>query len=263
MPKPITETDLFLSFLLVFFAGLISFVFRLKLEKSLAWATLRTTVQLFLIGFVLKILFESEHLLILSLVVLVMLSTATQAALKRAGYTFSYAFLFTFITFIISGLLITHFSTHMILNIEPWYEPRYFIPLLGMVLGNSLNGISLCLNSLLQSFSLRKDEIEANLALGATRWEAAKETLQEAIRIGMIPIINSMMVVGLVSLPGMMTGQILAGVPPLEAIKYQILIMFMIAATTSLACILITLFSFRRLFNHKHQLLSQLIVTKK
>ncbi len=97
------------------------------------------------------------------------------------------------------------------------------------------------------------------MRLGATRWEAARQPMQHAVRTGMIPIINAMMVVGIVSLPGMMTGQILSGASPLEAVKYQIVIMFLIASATALCTVSVILLSFLRLFNAQHQFLYGLI----
>jgi putative ABC transport system permease protein len=108
----------------------------------------------------------------------------------------------------------------------------------------------------------RRAEVEMELSHGATRWEAARTPLRDAVRRGMIPIINAMMVVGLVSLPGMMTGQILAGADPLEAVKYQVVIMFMIAGATSMGCIGMALLVYRRLFNEKHQLRADLILRR-
>jgi putative ABC transport system permease protein len=128
-----------------------------------------------------------------------------------------------------------------------------------MVLGNSLTGISLCLDTLLEALSERRAYVETELALGASRWEAVREPLAQSVRRGLIPIINSMMVVGLVSLPGMMTGQILQGADPLQAVKYQIVVMFMIAASTSLGCMTMALLVYRRLFNERHQLRSEWI----
>jgi len=152
--------------------------------------------------------------------------------------------------------------TGVVIGVQPWYRPQYLIPLLGMILGNGLTGISLCLDSLLELFAERSDLVEMELAHGATAWEAARPHLSEAVRKGMIPIINAMTVVGIVSLPGMMTGQILAGADPLEAVKYQIVVMFMLAAATSGGCMLIALGSFRRLFNSRHQLLRERIIRR-
>ena len=132
-----------------------------------------------------------------------------------------------------------------------------------MVLGNTMNGISLATDHFLETLSERRHEVEMELAMGATAWEAARRPVADAVRRGMIPIINSMMVVGVVSLPGMMTGQILAGTDPAVAVKYQIMIMFMIAAGASLGSMGMVLLSYRRLFNHRHQLLYDRIRKRK
>ena len=122
-----------------------------------------------------------------------------------------------------------------------------------------MNGISLGLDRLGGELAAKRAQVEALLALGATRWEAARQPIQEAVRTGLIPIMNSMMVVGIVSLPGMMTGQILAGANPVEAVKYQIVIMFLIASGTALGTVSVVLLSYRRLFNTSHQFLYQLV----
>ena len=123
-----------------------------------------------------------------------------------------------------------------------------------MVLGNCLTGVSLCLDQLLNDFATKRAQVEMELALGATRWEAARDILRGSVSKGLIPIINTMMVVGIVSLPGMMTGQILSGTDPLDAVKYQIVVMFMIATATSLGCMTIALLVYRHMFNDRHQL---------
>ena len=128
-----------------------------------------------------------------------------------------------------------------------------------MILGNTLNGVSLGLDRLGSEFIANRDRVEALLALGSTRWEAARGTVQQAVRTGLVPTINAMMVVGIVSLPGMMTGQLLAGTSPIEAVKYQIVIMFLIASGTALGTVFVVLLSFRKLFNQDHQFLDTLL----
>jgi putative ABC transport system permease protein len=147
----------------------------------------------------------------------------------------------------------------VLIGVKPWYSPQYAIPLLGMILGNTLNGISLGLDRLGSALAAQRPQVEAMLALGATRWEAARAPVREAVRTGLIPMLNSMMVVGIVSLPGMMTGQILAGSSPIEAVKYQIVIMFLIASGTALGTVSVVLLSYRRLFNASHQFLYHLV----
>jgi putative ABC transport system permease protein len=114
-----------------------------------------------------------------------------------------------------------------------------------MILGNSLTGIALGLDRFLDCLTTRSDEIELRLAFGATRSEALAAPLREAVRTGMVPIINSMAAAGIVSLPGMMTGQILAGAPPLQAVSYQIVVMFMIAAAVASGAMLVVLLAGR------------------
>jgi putative ABC transport system permease protein len=145
---------------------------------------------------------------------------------------------------------------------QSWYHPQYAIPLLGMILGNTLNGISLGLDRLGEELTAKRDQVETLLALGATRWEAARAAIQNAVRTGMIPTINTMMVVGLVSLPGMMTGQLLAGVDAVQAVMYQIVIMFLIAAGTSLGTVGVVLLGYRRLFTADHQFLPGRLVKR-
>jgi putative ABC transport system permease protein len=146
-----------------------------------------------------------------------------------------------------------------IVQADPWYLPQYAIPFLGMILGNTLTGISLGLDRFGEALTTGRDAVEMRLTLGATRWEAALPAIREAVRTGMIPILNSMTVAGLVSLPGMMTGQLLSGVDPVEAVKYQIVIMFVIASATALGTVGVVLLSYRRLFNRHHQFLFQRI----
>jgi putative ABC transport system permease protein len=137
---------------------------------------------------------------------------------------------------------------------DPWYHPRYALPLLGMILGNTMTGISLGLDVLTNSLVRERAAVEARLALGATRREALMSVTRDALRSGFMPIINSMAAVGLVSLPGMMTGQILAGVEPIEAVKYQLLIMFLIAGGTGLGTLMAVLGGGYRLTDGRHRL---------
>lgn len=261
-PLELGYADVALAAALVFVAGAVSLALRLGLEKRLAIASVRTVVQLLLIGYILKWVFDIRSPLVLAPVLLVMTAAASHAAVGRSARRYPGAARDAFFTLFVCGLATVFVATGAIIRVEPWYNPQYIIPLLGMLLGNGLNGISLCLDTLLEHLRERRALVEMELAHGATRWEAARDVLRESVRRGMIPIINSMMVVGLVSLPGMMTGQILSGTSPVQAVKYQILIMFMIAAATALGCIGTALLVFRRVFNARHQLRAELITRR-
>jgi putative ABC transport system permease protein len=256
---PLSAWQLAVAAGLVVVAGLVSLALRLGLERRLAVASVRTVVQLLLIGYVLEWVFGLERVeLVLGLVALMVLA-AGRAAVARSSRTFRGSQVGAFVSLAITGTATTLVVTHLVIGVEPWWKPQYVLPLVGMVLGNSLTGISLCLDALLEALSANRARIETELALGATRWEAVRAPLADAVRRGMIPIINAMMVVGIVSLPGMMTGQILAGADPMPAVKYQIVVMFMIAGASAGGCMSIALFAYRRLFNAHHQLLADRI----
>jgi putative ABC transport system permease protein len=251
---PLDALDLMVATALVLVAGVVSLALRLGLEWKLFVASVRTVVQLLLVGFVLSWVFAIDRPVVLVAILLVMVGAAGRAAVARSGRTFEGAHLRAFATLVLTATLTTFSVTGLVVGVTPWWKPQYVIPLMGMVLGNGLTGISLCLDQMLETLSDRRDRVETELALGASRWEAARAPLSDAVRRGMIPILNSMAVVGIVSLPGMMTGQILQGADPVDAVKYQIVVMFMIAAATSLGCMLVGLLVYRRLFNDRHQL---------
>lgn len=256
---PLDWLDLLIATVLVVIAGVVSLVVRADLERRLAVASVRTVVQLLLVGYVLSWVFRIDNVLVLFGVIAVMIGAAGRAAVARSSRSFPGAHPRAFATLVLTGCATTFTVTSLIIGVDPWYRPQYVIPLLGMILGNGLTGISLCLDTMLESLSDRRARVEMELSLGATRWEAVRDPLADAVRRGMIPILNSMAVVGIVSLPGMMTGQILQGADPIDAVKYQIVVMFMIAAATAVGCMLVALLVYRRLFNERHQLLSELI----
>ena len=250
----LSAVDLAIAAALVLVAGVVSIILRLGLEKRLGIASVRVIVQLLAVGLVLKWVFELENLWLIAAVIGLMVIAATHAGVRRSQRTFAGAALGMFCTLVLCGLITTVMVTAVIIGVEPWWKPQYLIPLLGMVLGNSMTGVSLAMDTLLERLTEHRDEVEMRLALGATRWEAAQDSLAMAVRRALIPVINAMMVVGIVSLPGMMTGQILAGADPWQAVKYQIVVMFMIAATTSMSAMGFVLLAYLRLFTRHHQL---------
>ncbi|HKJ22747.1 MAG TPA: ABC transporter permease, partial [Gammaproteobacteria bacterium] len=158
------------------------------------------------------------------------------------------------VSMFISTFSVTLIALTVIIQPEPWYKPQYAIPLLGMLFGNSMNGVALSLDRLTQTAWQQQAVIEARLILGQPWHEAIADIRRDSLRSGMIPILNAMAAAGLVSLPGMMTGQILAGAPPLEAVNYQILIMFLIAAGTGFGTVAAVSLGARRLFDKRHRL---------
>jgi len=231
--------------LLVVAAGVVSFALRLGIERRLAVAAVRTVIQLGLLGLILERVFSLRHpVVILGILVLMTVFAAREAA-SRTSRAYRGIIIDAWLAMAVSCFAVGGVVTQVVVGVEPWYEPRYVIPLIGMILGNSLTGIALGLDRFLDHLSARHAEVELRIAFGATRREALATPLRDAVRTGMVPIINSMAAAGIVSLPGMMTGQILAGSPPLQAVAYQIVVMFMIAAAVAGGAMLVVLLAGR------------------
>lgn len=253
---PLTPLDLSIASVLVLALAILSKRMKLGLARQIIIAGIRTTIQLLLIGFVLKALFDYVNIAWLAVVSFVMLIAAGREVMSRQKRKFAgiWGFSTGTLSMFVSSFTITVLALTVVIDITPWYEPQYAIPLLGMMLGNTMNGIAVCLDRLTQTAWEQRTTIEARLMLGQ-EWSRAIEGIRrESIRSGLIPIINSMAIAGIVSLPGMMTGQIIAGSPPLEAVKYQILIMFLISGGTGFGTLVAAWIGSSRLFDDRHRL---------
>jgi putative ABC transport system permease protein len=213
-------------------------------------------VQLTLLGYVLLPIFQLKEPWLILALGCAMVFMAAREAIRRAGRRYRDGQLNTTFALFVAASVTTLMSTRFVINVEPWWEPRYAIPLVGMVLGNALTGVTLGLDRCLSELDEGRSRVELLLAFGATRWEAARPVVVEALRTGMIPILNSMSVVGLVTIPGMMTGQLLGGTRPELAARYQILIMFVVASATAIGAGLSILLCVRSLFDRDHRLLA-------
>ena len=240
----------------VFINAGLSVIFGLRVHRSLLIAALRMTVQLALMGLVLTTLFSVVSPLWTGIAALVMVLFAGHEAAQRQERRLSGWWSYGLGTgcMMMSSVLVTVFALITALRPSPWYDPRYAIPLLGMILGNCMTGIGLGLDTLTTSLVNRRASVEAQLMLGATRQVAAAPVVRDALRSALMPTINSMAATGVVSLPGMMTGQILGGVPPAEAVKYQILVMFLIAGGTGLGAVTAVFGGVYRLSDGRHRL---------
>ena len=233
---PLSPLDLGLAAALLLINGAISWVFGLRLEKSIAIAAVRMIIQLALIGFVLKFIFaQSSPFWTFAMGLIMALAAGVEVVSRQSSRLSGWpTFGFSTATLVFIGTAITAIGVGGIIGPEPWYAPRYILPILGMVLGNTMTAMSLVLDTFGEAAARERGAIEARLSLGANRFVAMSGVLHTALRTGMMPILNSMATTGIVALPGMMTGQILAGVAPVEAAKYQVLIMFLIASATGL-----------------------------
>ena len=248
--------DLSLAAFLVILLGLLSWHLQLGITQSLYIAAARSAIQLTLLGLVLKQLFNQVSIPLVTVISLVMLMVAGYEVMARQQRRFRgwWSLGIGTSSMFLSSFSITLLAMFTIIQVDPWYTPQYLIPLLGMLLGNTMSGIAIALNNLTNAAHDQKGVIEARLMLGDS-WQVSINTIRRnALKAGLIPIINAMTTAGIVSLPGMMTGQILAGSPPMEAAKYQLMILFLIAAGTGLGSVTAVWFGSRRLFDDRQRL---------
>lgn len=252
----LSPLDLAISAFLVLLLAIMSWALHLDIGKRMLIAAGRSVIQLLLLGMVLKTLFNSQSLILIGGLSLLMLSVAGYEVMARQKRRLSgwWGYGTGALSMFLSSFVVTLLAIHIILQPAPWFSPQYLIPLLGMILGNTMTGIAIALDNLTRSAWDKKGEIEAQLMLGMTPNQAISDIRRESLRAGLIPIINTMTTAGLVSIPGMMTGQILGGTPPMEAAQYQLLIIFLIAAGTGLGSATAVIIGAKRLFDERHRL---------
>ncbi len=224
-------------------------------EKELLISSIRMTLQLIITGYLLVKLFDLSSPVYTLLVLMIMEIFAIFTVYKRAKFPLSSRLKgIIALSMIIGTVSCLFFFLLVVINLSPWYLPQYFIPIAGMIIGNSMTGISLGVNRLSDGMKNQKEFIEGTLMLGATPHAATKFIVDDAFDSAILPTINSMLGIGIVFLPGMMTGQILSGVSPLVAIKYQIVIMLGILGSVALTVILFVQLGYRTFFNKQDQL---------
>lgn len=241
--------QLSLATFLILMTGFISMLMSLGLGRTLLIATVRTYLQLIALGLALDWIFKGQAAWITLGVFLLMMLLTAYMALERIKKRPPGLYGPTLITVIVTGLIVTFSVTHLIIQVEPWYDPRYLLSIGGMILGNIMNSIALTVERLFDDLRKRVEEVHQALAFGGTPWEVSLPSLRTALLAGLMPTINTMSAVGLVHIPGVMTGQLLAGAPPIEAAKYQIVVMLMISAATALAAMGSAYLVYRRAFD--------------
>ncbi|MFW2490520.1 ABC transporter permease [Clostridium chromiireducens] len=227
----------------------------IRREKQILIASTRMTLQLTIMGYILMFVFRNPSWWLTSLMIIVMISFAIYNSIKRVKIKMSRE-LKTIIAFSLGlgSLLTATFFILVVLNVRPWFNPQYFIPISGMIVGNSMTGIALGANKLCSDFEDKRIEIENSLMLGASPLAATKEIVNNAFDNAILPTMNNMLTMGIVSLPGMMTGQILSGTFPLTAIKYQIGILLAILGSTAVSTVLFVTLGYRTFFTKDNRL---------
>lgn len=248
-------TDLVLALGLVIITIGLSVWQGLGLEWSLAIAAGRTILQLMVVGYLLAFVFAWRNPLAILAVLAVMLTIAAIEAGNRIGKKIPWLLPLVWGAILVSTAVTLTYVNLLVVQPQTWYEPQYVIPLAGIILGNAMNGAAITGERLVRTIQSSQQEIETHLCLGAAPQQAIAAYRREAIRAGLIPNINQMMVVGIVTLPGIITGQLLSGVSPLDAASYQILILFMLVFANLATTLLITWGLSRQFFNKADQLI--------
>ncbi|RYM05408.1 iron export ABC transporter permease subunit FetB [Sporolactobacillus sp. THM7-7] len=228
---------------------------KIRREKEILISSIRMTVQLMIVGYILSFIFNNDYPFFTVIILLFMLSFAVYNVYKRAGEPLSRELKKRIALSMGLGVILTlAYFILVTLSVSPWYNPRYVIPISGMIIGNTMTGVSLGVHTLLEGMRAKKAMVESALMLGATPNEASRPIINQAFDSAMLPTINSMVGMGIVFLPGMMTGQIIGGADPVMAIRYQIAVMLGITGGTSLTVILFVQIAYKAFFNSRSQL---------
>lgn len=247
----INLTSLLMSSSLVLVTLFLSYWQKLKLGKETIISVFRAVVQLVIVGYILEYVFGIRNPIFTTLLLVFMMFNAALNAARR-GKAIKKGLIISFISIAV-GTIVT--LAILVLSRAIRYEPYQIIPVSGMIISNAMVALGLCYKQLISDFKNKQDEVETKLSLGADILPSSIEIIRDSIKTGMLPTIDSAKTLGIVSLPGMMTGLILAGSSPLEAIKYQILVTFMLLSTTSISSFIACFLSYRSFFNSRKQLI--------
>ncbi|GJJ72904.1 putative ABC transport system permease protein [Entomortierella parvispora] len=265
--KPMVELQWYhvaIASTLIIVNGLLSIMLGLGLEKRLFISAIRCVVQLTIMGMVLQNIFDAKSPVLVMLMALLLITLgANEAVFNVSKRRHIYMFPSVLVSMGCSCLIIGTFGTRLAMGVDPLHSAKEFIPVLGMLLGNTMTAISLGLDQCLSQLSENKEKIELYLSMGATRWEACRPIAVEAMRRAMMPTINQMSIIGLISIPGMMTGQLIAGASVLNAAKSQQIIMFLISGAAAFGTLSSVLICLRVCFDSSDRLRPERIIKTK
>jgi putative ABC transport system permease protein len=239
------------SALLVLVAIGLTLWWRIPVQKDLALGSVRAFVQLVAVGYVLKYIFDIQSTWLMFIAILIMTVVGAQAAASQVR-GIKQAFVLTFLSIAV-GSAVT-IGLLLFLKVIA-LEARYVIPLAGMIISNAMNAAALTINRLVSDIRQNRDAIETGLALGQTWRTACRKFQRDAAMAGMLAMLNFLKTVGIVALPGAMTGMILAGVEPIDAILLQIVVAYMLVSAVTISSIVALELTVRRFFSSHHQLI--------
>ncbi|MCI1983336.1 MAG: ABC transporter permease [Bifidobacteriaceae bacterium] len=250
---PIDIWGVVVALVLVAAATAISGLLHLGLVKSMVISTARSLLQLLAMGLIIRFVIQQNNWMLVVALLVIMLFAAVQITLARAHGIPKGLALPVFLTLTVVMLLMVCLVTELMLRPQPWYAPQLVIPVTGMMLGNAVSAIALALSRYFEDMHERADDIEMLLALGATPYEAARPSILSSVRLGLIPTISTLASSGIVLIPGMMAGQVIAGADPLNAAEYQFVVLASLSALTLVGDIVIMMAVYKRSFTDRDQ----------
>ncbi|EKU47799.1 ABC transporter permease [Staphylococcus massiliensis] len=245
-----STASLALTALLLLIPILVSYKEKLNISKDLIIASIRAVVQLLLIGLILDYVFKVEEPWLIIVLTLVIMVNAAWNTVNRASSLVKHVFWISLVSMLVGGVLSLSF---VLITGAIDFNANEVIPVAGMLGSNGMIAINLAYQNLDRTFKKDRELIESKLALGATPYLSSKQVIRESVKVAIVPTIDSVKTYGLVSIPGMMTGLIIAGVPPLEAIKFQLMVVFIHTTATIMCALCATYLSYRQFFNERHQ----------
>lgn len=245
-----------LAYIFLLIVLLIVHLKKIPRKKFLIISSLRMTLQLIIVGYILVYVLDNPNPFITSGIILIMLTFAIFNVYQRTKPTIKLDLKKMIALAMLIGVSINLiYFMFVILQLDPWYDPQYFIPVSGMIIGKTMTGVSLGVNNLLTGMKDKKDQVEGALMLGASPKIAAKSIVNDAFDEAMLPTMNAMIGMGIVFLPGMMTGQIIAGQSPLVAVKYQLSVMLGVLGTVAVTVLIFLHLAYKVFFNERQQFL--------
>lgn len=250
----LTFMNLALAYGLILLATSLAYLLRVGEARQMLWASVRMGLQLLAVGYLLDAVFTINTPLPVVMILVIMAGFSLQVMGSRIRHKMPGFYRIMGSSIFIGCGAVTFLFCSLVVGYAPWYDPRYLIPLAGMIIGNSMNGASLAAERLAAEIRERREEIETAICLGATSRQSSETAVRNSFRASLIPTINTMAAMGIVALPGMMTGQILSGTAPAVAVRYQIAIMCAITGAVAITAYLILLQGYRNYFTAAHQL---------
>lgn len=246
--------NLIYAFIFIAFMILVFNIKKIRLSKILAYSTFRMTLQLILVGYILSYIFDKPSPYITLLILGIIETFAILNAIKRLKIKNKMMKKLTAVSILAGSVTAVFYFLLVVIKITPWYNPQFFIPISGMVIGNTMTGVTLALKTYMTGFKDNKELINGSLMIGASPKAATKFIAKEAIDNALLPSLNKMFGMGIIFLPGMMTGQILSGISPNTAIIYQIIIMLASFSSNAISVILVSEIAHMAFLTTEHKL---------